>query len=75
MWMRPGGRPMVKTTPGPARPATGQDSPFTGQNLAWAYGLQGAVLATAPIDYEPPPEPFVAATYPAGPDPGGVSWF
>lgn len=60
MWMRPAGRPMIKTTPGPARPPIGEASPFTGQDLTLAFGVRGAVLANAPNDYEAPADPYVA---------------
>jgi hypothetical protein len=60
-WMKPGGRPMTKTLPGPARPATGQGSPFQGQNagLAFAYD-NGAILQDSATEYVPPPTPYVA---------------
>jgi hypothetical protein len=79
MWMEPGGRPMVKTTPGPARPPIGSDSPFTGQDLTTAFGTQGAVLNVAPADYEAPPDPYVAPPlsqqYPAADQAPGWSWW
>lgn len=57
MWMRPGGRPMIKSLPGPARPAVGVDSPFTGDDLGASFGIQGAVLVSVPQEYAPPPGP------------------
>lgn len=61
MWMRPGGRAMIKTLPGPARPAVGKDSPFEGDDLGASFGIQGAVLVEVPSEYQPPPSPQVAA--------------
>ena len=61
MWMKPGGRPMVKTLAGPARPAIGVDSPFAGDDLGSAFGIGGAVLQTVPTEYVPPPQPNLAA--------------
>jgi hypothetical protein len=75
MWMRPGGRPLIKTTPGPARPATGADSPFTGDDLTAAYGVTGAVLQTAPTDYVPPGEPYIAPSGGTAVDPAPVKWW
>ena len=57
MWMRPGGRPLVKSVAGPARPATGDASPFTGDDLGLSFGIQGAVLVDVPQEYQPPPTP------------------
>jgi len=57
MWMRPGGRPLVKSSAGPARPATGENSPFTGDDLGLSFGIQGAVLVDVPQEYQPPPTP------------------
>lgn len=59
MWMRPGGRAMVKSLAGPARPAVGEGSPFQGQDLGLAFGIDGAVLQTNPTEYVAPPEPYV----------------
>lgn len=74
MWMRPGGRPMVHTVLGPARPPTGAVSPFTGQDLAASYGTQGAVLTTPAAGYSPPPQPYTAPPLPqqAAAEPGPV---
>lgn len=75
MWMEPGGRPMIKTQAGPARPAVGEDSPFTGQDLGASYGPQGAVLYDVAAEYTAPPEPYLAPSYAPGPDPGDVAWW
>lgn len=60
MWMEPGGRPMIKSLPGPARPATGDNSPFAGQDVGAAFETRGAILADAPTEYVAPPTPYVA---------------
>lgn len=65
MWMRPGGRPLVKSLPGPARPAIGPNSPFTGQDLGFSFDPTGALLQNVPTEYVAPPQPNVAAA----PDP------
>lgn len=57
MWLRPSGRPEIKSLPGPARPATGENSPFTGDDLGASFGIQGAVLVQVPSEYQPPPSP------------------
>jgi hypothetical protein len=58
MWMRPGGRPMVKTLPGPARPAVGE-GPFYGQDPTEAYGIEGAILMDPATEYVAPAGPYV----------------
>jgi hypothetical protein len=61
MWLKPGGRPMNKSLPGPARPAIGKDSPFEGQDLGSAFAYDnGAILQDTPTQYVAPPEPYVA---------------
>jgi hypothetical protein len=55
MWMRPGGRPLMKSLPGPARPAVGVDSPFHGDDLGASFGIDGAILQSVPTEYLPPP--------------------
>lgn len=55
LWMRPGGRPLAKTLPGPARPPVGVDSPFHGDDLGASFGIDGAVLQNVPTEYAPPP--------------------
>jgi hypothetical protein len=54
-WMRPGGRPMVKTMAGPARPASGM-GPFQGDDIGQSFGLQGAVLMDPATEYVAPPQ-------------------
>lgn len=61
MWLKPGSRPLVKTNPGPARPAVGEDSPFAGQNTMTTFGIQGAVLQTLPSSYQAVPVPQLAS--------------
>lgn len=61
MWMKPAGRPMFKSLPGPARPAVGINSPFEGDNLGDTFGIQGAVLVEVPSEYQPPPSPQLKA--------------
>lgn len=58
LWMRPGGRPMVKTLPGPARPAVGE-GPFYGQDPTEAYGVEGAILLRPATEYVSPPTVYV----------------
>jgi len=76
MWMVPGGRPLVKSLPGPARPAIGPDSPFAGQDLGQSFGIDGAVLQNVPTEYVAPPQPNLAAPvqYPGGSD-ATVEWY
>lgn len=55
MWMQPGGRPMTKSLPGPARPPVGVDSPFHGDDLGATFSIDGAILQNVPTEYSPPP--------------------
>jgi hypothetical protein len=62
MWLKPTGRPLIKSLPGPARPPIGVDSPFEGQDLGLAFAYDnGAVLQNAPSEYVAPPAPNLAA--------------
>jgi hypothetical protein len=63
MWMKPGGRPLVKSMAGPARPPIGEGSQFTGDDLGQAFGIDGAVLQSPPVQYVGPPTPYVAPGY------------
>lgn len=60
MWMKPGGRPMIKSLPGPARPAVGPNSPFAGDDTFAPFGIDGAILQSVPTEYVSPPTPNVA---------------
>lgn len=61
MWMKPGGRPMMKTVAGyPNRFPNGSNSPFTGDDTGASFGQYGAVLDTLPGEYQAPPEPALA---------------
>ena len=60
MWMQPGGRPLVKSLAGPARPPIGPDSPFHGDNLGAAFSINGAYLQNVPTEYSPPATPQLA---------------
>lgn len=60
MYFKPGSRPLVKTIPGPARPAVGSNSPFAGQDTMATFGIQGAVLQNLPSEYAAPPTPSLA---------------
>jgi hypothetical protein len=75
MWLRPGGRPMMKSLPGPARPAIGPDSPFSNQNLGQAFDPNGAVLQNVPTEYVPPPQPNLAAAMQATGNEAPVEWW
>lgn len=66
MWMQPGQRPMIKTLPGPARPAVGP-GPFQGDNIGDTFGLQGAILQQGPTEYVSPPQVAVAGAVQASP--------
>lgn len=76
MWMKPGGRPLIKSLAGPARPAIGPDSPFAGDDLGSTFGIGGAILQSVPTEYVPPPQPNLAAlpTYVDEPAPP-VEWY
>lgn len=74
MWMQPGSRPLIKTLVHTARPAVGQDSPFTGDDTGLRFDTHGSVLSTAPAAYVPPVDPVQAVSYPAG-SPAPVQWY
>jgi hypothetical protein len=78
-WMVPGGRPLRKTLAGPARPPVGGNSPFAGDDLGQAFGINGAYLQTVPPEYDAPPQPNLAkagaSPAPVGVEPGGVEWY
>ena len=75
MWLKPGGRPMVKSLPGPARPAIGPDSPFAGQDLGMAFDINGAILQNVPPEYTPPAQPNLSAAPPAGENDSYVEFY
>lgn len=77
MWMKPGGRPLVKSLAGPARPPIGVDSPFTGQDLGEAFSYDGAILQNVPSEYVPPPTPNLSAAVVSGQtgDDAYVEWY
>lgn len=76
-WMKPGGRPLVKSLAGPARPPIGVSSPFAGQDLGTSFGIGGAVLMNTPTEYVAPPQPNLAVpiqyTQPLGD--AAVEWY
>jgi hypothetical protein len=60
MWMRPGGRPMVRTFTGldynfPLSGAFANDDPGA------TFGYQGAILQNVPSEYVAPPEPALSS--------------
>lgn len=63
MWMNPGGRPMIKSLAGPARPPIGEGSQFAGNDLGQAFGIDGAILQAAPVQYVSQVAPYVAPGY------------
>lgn len=65
MWMNPGGRPLIKSAAGPARPPIGEGSQFQGNDLGQAFGIDGAVLQSPPVQYVAAPAPYVAPGYAA----------
>jgi hypothetical protein len=55
MWMKPGGRPMVRTFTGIHQfPTSGA---FAGDDTGYTFGYQGAILAETPSEYAAPPQP------------------
>lgn len=75
MWMKPGGRPMVKSLAGPARPAIGVDSPFAGQDLGQSFSINGAVLQNLPSEYVPPPQPALSKADVSSASDAVVEWY
>lgn len=74
-WMRPGGRLMMKSLAGPARPPIGENSPFTGQDLGAAFGIDGAVLQNVPGEYVAPPTPQLAKATVSATNDSIVEWY
>lgn len=75
MWMKPGGRPMAKGLPGPARPPIGPDSPFAGQDLGQSFSIDGAVLQNVPTEYVAPPQPRLASAPSVDTNESIVEWY
>lgn len=75
MWLKPGGRPMVKSLPGPARPAIGPDSPFTGDDLGQAFSANGAILQNVPSEYVAPPTPNLSSAPKGTENDSFVEWY
>lgn len=75
MWMRPGGRPLAKTLAGPARPPIGLASPFAGDDLGQAFGIDGALLQNVPTEYQAPIQPNLAAAGQVPVNDSIVEWY
>jgi hypothetical protein len=75
MWLRPGGRPLQKTLAGPARPAIGPESPFSGDDLGFTFGIDGAVLQNVPTEYVSPAQPKLAAPMAYDDNDAVVEWY
>jgi hypothetical protein len=75
MWMTPTGRPLMKTLPGPARPAIGENSPFTGQDLGASFSYNGAILQNVPTEYVAPPQPNLTTPPAADSNDSYVEWY
>jgi hypothetical protein len=75
LWMVPQGRVMVKHPAGPARPPIGVDSPFTGQDLGAAFGVDGALLQNVPTEYSAPPQPSLAPSIASDVNDSVVEWY
>jgi|SRR5215475_1882373 len=60
MYLRPAGRPLVKTIAGPAKPPIGEYSQFAGQDVGQAFSTDGAILTNPANAYPGPPTPYVA---------------
>ena len=75
MYLKPGGRPMVKGLPGPARPPIGVDSPFYGDDLGAAFSINGALLQNVPSEYTAPPQPTLSASIVDDSNDSVVEWY
>jgi hypothetical protein len=75
LWMTPRGRPMIRSLPGPARPPVGVNSPFAGQDIGQAFGIQGAILMDPATEYVAPPTPYVAPATQSDDTMPEVDWF
>jgi hypothetical protein len=69
MWMKPGGRPMVRSFTNLHNfPTSGA---FAGDDPGATFGYQGAILEDIPGEYVAPPQPSLAS---AAVDPTGVAY-
>jgi len=75
MYLQPGGRPMVKSLPGPARPPIGPDSPFAGQDLGASFSADGAILQNVPSEYTSPPSPNLSNAAVSAVNDSVVEWY
>jgi hypothetical protein len=75
MYLQPGGRPLVKTLAGPARPPIGPNSPFTGDDLGATFGIDGAILQNVPSEYVGPPQPTLGPSLNADVNDSVVEWY
>ena len=75
MWLQPGGRPMIKTLAGPARPPIGPNSPFTGDDLGQSFNIDGALLQNVPSEYVGPPQPTLGPSIVADSNDSVVEWY
>lgn len=75
MWLKPGGRPLMKSLPGPSRPANGPTSPFAGDDLGQPFDINGAILQNVPTEYTPPPQPNLAAPMAYDENSAVVEWY
>jgi hypothetical protein len=75
MWLKPGGRPLAKSLPGPARPPIGVDSPFAGQDLGQAFDINGAILQNVPSEYVAPPNPSLSNAPVSADNNAVVEWY
>lgn len=76
LWLQARGRPLIKSLPGPSRPPVGINSPFAGQDVGQAFGIDGAILQDPATEYVAVPTPYVAPALQsdAGPPPEIDYW-
>ena len=75
MWLRPGGRPIMKSRSGGAHLPIGDNSPFTGQDVGTNFGIDGAVLQSVPYEYTAPPTPALQAAPDVSDGDTYVEWY
>lgn len=73
MWMKPGGRPLVKSISriGLRNWPTGANTPFYGDDPTASFDTYGAILVDIPNEYVSPPQPMTVSNGP-GSDPNDI---
>lgn len=75
MWLKPGGRPLVKSLPSVARLPIGPTSPFAGDDVMQSFNIDGAILQNVPSEYATPPQVNLAPPIASDVNDSLVEWY